>query len=337
MLYPEPIKLLCSSKDLPKAVKTDEYSLTRNSKSVVVPTFNQSWTNQPSQTTKTILLIWLLWLIAVVIVVLLGIVSRLPWLSIVCFVAAYSCGTALVYFWLINRYLQTISKGKVQLRKSSTQSVPRHKQQSTSITRQEYPQPIEQHKDLLIQLQQKQVQPIGSSSARVGVSEKQFFDYLRNYFDEVLWGAEFETPWEGFNYSADFLVRHHISGVGIDVEIDEPYALSSKKPTHCLDSGTDQQRNQFFLERYWIVVRFSERQIVKAPLSCCKFIAFVLAEVTGDNSFLELLNSVPDLIPQPAWTTKQAKKMARQDYRLSYLPNSVHPKKKRRLRRRKAR
>ena len=337
VFYPDLIKQIRIPHQLPKPTNKDGHSQVRDYPSVVVPTFEPYWANQPSRTTKMLLLVWLLWLIGVLILVLLGIGLKLPWLSIVFFVAAYCCGIALVYFWLTNRHLKAYLQPRVSTTTLSSNTLQEPKQESVPIRTQEYPQPIEQHQDSLIQLQQKQVQPIGSSSARVGVSEKQFFDYLRNYFDEVLWGAEFETPWEGFNYSADFLVRHHISGVGIDVEIDEPYALSSKKATHCLDSGTDQQRNQFFLERYWIVVRFSERQIVKAPLSCCKFIAFVLAEVTGDNSFLELLNSVPDLIPQPAWTTKQAKKMARQDYRLSYLPNSVHPKRKRRLRRRKAR
>ena len=323
VLYPEPIKLLCTSKELPKPAKTDEHSLTPDSSSVVLPTINQSWAKQPSQTTKMLLLTWLVWLIGVVIVVLLGIVLRLPWLSILCFVAAHSCGMALVYFWLTNRYVQTISKRKVQLRDSNPQDAPKHELESESITK-----PREQRQHPLAQLKLNQVQPIGSSSARAGVSEKQFFDYLCHYFEEVVWGAEFETPWQGRNYSADFLVKHQSSGVGIDVEIDEPYALLSKKPTHCLDSDTDGQRNQFFLERNWIVVRFSERQIVKAPLSCCKVIALVIAEVTGDFSGLELFNSVPDLIVQPAWTKKQAYSMARQDYRLSYLPSSVHPKQK---------
>ena len=46
--------------------------------------------------------------------------------------------------------------------------------------------------------------------------------------------------------------------------------------------GKDNQRNQFFLEKNWVVIRFSELQVVKYPDSCCKAIARIISQITGD-------------------------------------------------------
>ena len=53
----------------------------------------------------------------------------------------------------------------------------------------------------------------------------------------------------------------------IDIEIDEPYDLSSRVPTHCL--GRDNKRDDFFSRRGWVVVRFTEYQIVTQINECC--------------------------------------------------------------------
>ena len=97
----------------------------------------------------------------------------------------------------------------------------------------------------------------------------------------------------------------------------------SKKPTHCCDGDSDIRRNQLFLEWNWIVIRFTEKQVVQAPLSCCKFIATVIAAVTGDRSCLKPLESEPDLLSVKPWTTASARQMAKSNYRLSYLPNPI--------------
>jgi hypothetical protein len=80
------------------------------------------------------------------------------------------------------------------------------------------------------------------------------------------------------------------------------------------------RRNQLFLEWNWIVVRFTEKQVVQAPLSCCKFLAQALAFVTGDRSYLKQLETEPDLLSVKPWTTREARAMAKRNYRLTYLP-----------------
>lgn len=177
---------------------------------------------------------------------------------------------------------------------------------------------------LLSDLMSNRVNPIGHSQARQGVSEGEFLRYLQCYFPSTLQGIQFKIPMSKKSYSADFTIVHSMSGIGIDVEVDEPYAGLSLKATHCWDEDTDCRRNQLFNEWGWIVVRFTERQVVQAPLSCCKFIAMVIAQVTGDRSYLELLESQPDLLPVKPWTTKEAKQMAKQRYRQSYLKQKIN-------------
>lgn len=73
----------------------------------------------------------------------------------------------------------------------------------------------------------------------------------------------------------------HTSSLSIDIEIDEPYVGNTKAPHHCIDQGKDDIRNEFFTNGNWVVIRFSEKQVVKYPRSCCKVIASVVARVAA--------------------------------------------------------
>ena len=116
---------------------------------------------------------------------------------------------------------------------------------------------------------------------------------------------------------------HPLTGLGLDVEVDEPYTLLTKEPTHCVNLPQDSWRNQFFLESGWVVVRFSERQVVEAPRSCCQVIAQVILEIMGDRSYLQQLEGEPELLPERPWTVREARRKARSNYRLQYLPQSI--------------
>ncbi|MEA5452952.1 hypothetical protein VB780_30555 [Leptolyngbya sp. CCNP1308] len=114
----------------------------------------------------------------------------------------------------------------------------------------------------------------------------------------------------------------------IDIEVDEPYVLSSEEPIHYIGWIKDVNRNDFFLNRNWVVVRFSEEQVVCHTLSCCKFIAEIITDLTGDSTTLERLSDVADLPPMPQWSREQAEEMASIKYRDKYarLPRCVSPK-----------
>ncbi|MDE5083856.1 MAG: hypothetical protein O4859_22555, partial [Trichodesmium sp. St18_bin1] len=77
-------------------------------------------------------------------------------------------------------------------------------------------------------------------------------------------------------------------------------------------------RNNCFLENNWIVIRFSEEQVVKFPDSCCKKIAEIISKF-NPLILTERLKSIEDLKETPRWSHEDAERMARNDYREKYL------------------
>lgn len=165
--------------------------------------------------------------------------------------------------------------------------------------------------------------PDGNSIAKQGVSEKEFFRHLLSAFPEnlICQAVEFEIPGYHLRYSADFILYHYSSGLALDIEIDEPYTGDQGKPHHCIDVDEDKTRNRFFLEHNWGVVRFAEIQVVRYPWSCCKVIAQMIAKLTGDDSVLMLLQRLAEIPLQKCWTRREARLMAKNNYRQSYLQN----------------
>ena len=92
--------------------------------------------------------------------------------------------------------------------------------------------------------------------------------------------------------------------------MDEPYSLSNNEPIHYDTLERDNRRNQFFVSRGWLVIRFSEQQVICYPDSCCKVVAQEIAEVTGDISVIKAFVNIPDLPQQKQWTEAEAIQMA---------------------------
>lgn len=164
------------------------------------------------------------------------------------------------------------------------------------------------------------LQPDGVTDAPIGASERAFGQVLEKFFPGRV-KAQLRLPipnWDGA-YSTDFTISFPELGVWIDVEIDEPYDYKTGKPTHCSDDERDRNRNSFFLNNNWIVVRFSEEQVVRYPASCCKEIALVIRRVTGIEKYVHDLAEATSLAISPMWTSRQAKKMAKAKVRDKYL------------------
>ena len=66
------------------------------------------------------------------------------------------------------------------------------------------------------------------------------------------------------------------------------------------------------------IVRFSEEQVVCHTLSCCKFIAKIIADLTGDSCILDKLSEAMDLPKMRQWSEEEAEAMAINNYRESY-------------------
>lgn len=163
-------------------------------------------------------------------------------------------------------------------------------------------------------------QGVEKEEAQKGVSEAFFASYLKQYFGDCYTGSQyFQIPNFKYGYTTDFALIEPQSKLAIDIEIDEPYDGKSKKPHHCQDVNKDERRNQFFNERGWVVIRFSELQVVSQPESCCRAIALLITQLTGLEVYCDRTSYLPNLKQDATWTQKKATILARRRYREKYL------------------
>jgi len=94
----------------------------------------------------------------------------------------------------------------------------------------------------------------------------------------------------------------------ISIEVDSP-SNDRGEPTHYRNSLDDQRDNQSLLNLGWLVVRFSLVQASQTPQSCCKSIAKLIYDLTGDLDLLLKFNEVDDLVPMRQWTEIEARKI----------------------------
>lgn len=102
----------------------------------------------------------------------------------------------------------------------------------------------------------------------------------------------------------------------MEIEIDEPYVFHTGKPTHFQECPKDKQRNEFFLTKNWIVIRFAEEQVYKYPEEYCGFIAAVDSRCGIPTP--TALKSVANLPSISQWTEVEARGMAANKARGSY-------------------
>lgn len=166
--------------------------------------------------------------------------------------------------------------------------------------------------------------PLGiHHKAPKGHSETEFEHDLWRYFPgKIHTGLLVKRPDYDQPYIPDFAYIDSQLNLHIDVEIDEPYTINTRQPLHYLGCLKDQQRNQFFLEQGWVVIRFSEAQVVKSPASCCKAIAATIASITGYSAIMHSFREVSTLKPERRWTQVEAQQMAETTYREQYLAES---------------
>ena len=172
----------------------------------------------------------------------------------------------------------------------------------------------------------KKTKPFNKKNKRKGMSESYFYSYLKSYFPNNIYIDKAllkEGYSEEYYYYPDFVYYDSDWNIYIDIEIDEPYDKQYRKPRHYIGFSKEQVRNNFFLENNWIVIRFSEEQVVKFPNSCCKKIAEIISKFnplifTEELKSIEL-KSIDSLKEMPRWSSEDAKKMAENHYREKYL------------------
>lgn len=143
---------------------------------------------------------------------------------------------------------------------------------------------------------------------------------------KVLGDVSIQTSEGGHPYEPDIAIVE-ISGnqgVRIDIEIDEPYGGYDKTPIHYLGCGDD-FRDCCLTNLGWLVVRFSEKQIVQEPDNCIYYLQLLLSLI--DPVFkITCQGSKPT--PDKRWTEVKAKIMAIKQFRENLLNHNFGRKEK---------
>ena len=179
--------------------------------------------------------------------------------------------------------------------------------------------------------------------SKKGSSEKAFGISLTYYFGRLIttdktteifryyqdWSTDNEFNKQNNAYVPDFILIHDKSNMIIDIEIDEPYVYST--PIHVDDSVSGKKRDDYFTSNNWFVIRFSERQVLQYPVNCCREIALLIKDYTGDNTFLDIIELREEVPRDKVWDYLTAKNYSLLNVRKNYdklilknlSPNSI--------------
>ena len=163
----------------------------------------------------------------------------------------------------------------------------------------------------------------GRSNTR-GVCEKELCEKIidlrlqKNFYDGVcLYIKNSNKPFE-----PDLAYIDTSKGIFMDIEVDEPYSGFDHTPIHyrLADGRTiDDMRNDYFTERGWTVLRFSEKQIYRQTKSCLKEIFKLLQKMDPSITMPFMLKSAEDLVPENMWTEQEVKNFIREKEREKML------------------
>jgi len=160
------------------------------------------------------------------------------------------------------------------------------------------------------------------NTKRRGYKELDFQKSINKNFGnqfEIAGSVRLNTGKETRPFEPDIAIieKERTNNIRIDIEIDEPYAGLTRQPTHC--KGDDVLRDTYFIDRGWIVIRFSEYQIHIQENKCLKYIAQILNKIDSHYTIPVNLLSVKDLKAEKLWDVVQSQKWEKEKYRENYL------------------
>lgn len=164
--------------------------------------------------------------------------------------------------------------------------------------------------------------PVIGRSGKRGFCEQKLCDEIKNlklqgFYDGLsLFVLNNDHP-----YEPDLAYVDARRGIFIDIEVDEPYSGWERLPIHYKSkNGTiDDRRNNYFTERGWTVIRFSEKQVYKHPRSCLKRVYQLLYEIDVTITMPKCLATEADISPDDIWTKEQAERMEKNKEREKML------------------
>lgn len=184
-----------------------------------------------------------------------------------------------------------------------------------------YPSLKVPHKDTPILMPQ-----IDKVGATVGVMEPVLQILLYNMCKEingikVLENVKLPIFNRNYSYRPDFCLYWEKKKLYIDIEIDEPYDIVSRKPIHYQGNG-DNLRDRYFIRNGWCVLRFAEQQIKDNAEGVTNYVKRILRWLT-DESEIKFHEDTLDSMDR--WSYEEATEMSSNSIREKYLglPNYI--------------
>ena len=119
-----------------------------------------------------------------------------------------------------------------------------------------------------------------NKEAVVGVSEPLLVDEVEKLCQKyeglvLLQNVALPIRNREYSYRPDIALWWEKYEILIDIEIDEPYDICSRKPLHYIGCS-DNLRDQYFIRNGWTVIRYSENQVTKHMTELIGHLEFVL-------------------------------------------------------------
>lgn len=158
---------------------------------------------------------------------------------------------------------------------------------------------------------------------RRGYSEESFQSSLSGLLApgfEVIGDASIHLADGCRPYEPDIAVIDRTTGLNIriDIEIDEPYTGLTRKPIHYIGCG-DETRDMNLTRAGWIVVRFSEQEVVKRRWECIARIQAIIKNLYPSVDFPSPSPTPIKFHKCPRWTKNEALIAAANYEREKYL------------------
>lgn len=153
-----------------------------------------------------------------------------------------------------------------------------------------------------------------------GVSEPILFEALKCLKKiepqiEIIQNISLPIRARNYGYKPDIALVWKERNIFLDIEIDEPYDIVSRKPIHYKGSG-DKLRNDYFLDNGWSVIRVSERQVIENCEEVVEFVKLALRILSQDGKFKSVSEKLENT---NRWSYDEAKELECNKYRESYL------------------
>lgn len=147
-----------------------------------------------------------------------------------------------------------------------------------------------------------------------GYKERDFHQAILTHFPdlEVRVDLHMAIPYFNKPYEPDLVLIDKGLNLYIDIEIDEPYDGYYRFPRHEVEK--DDNRDLFFTESGWIVIRFTERQVHLEEKECIAYIKDVLNSIYSYR-----LEVTSNFNPEKQWDYQQAVRWEKEHYREKYL------------------